>query len=124
MKLCTFTSFRFLSCLQLLILNTMGLHVHVGNLPPKKKVRLRDMVDVPEECVMTPGSKRLYQVSCDELAIGTENVTLSERQIQCLIQTLVKAHNTIYPNFKKYFEKEHQQYLGEKFLVSTVYALL
>lgn len=95
----------------------MGLPV--GNLPPKKKVRLRDAIDVPEECVMTPGSKRLCQVSCDELAMGAENVTLSERQIQCLIQTLVKAHDTIYPNFKKYFEKEHQQYLEEKFLVST-----
>lgn len=95
-----------------------GLNSPDCNLPPKKKVRLRDAIDVPEECVMTPGSKRLCRVSCDELAMGAENVTLSERQIQCLIQTLVKAHDTIYPNFKKYFEKEHQQYLEEKFLAS------
>lgn len=95
-----------------------GLNSPDCNLPPKKKVRLRDTVDVLEDCVMTPGSKRLYQVSCDEIAVGAENVTMSERQIQCLIQTLVKAHDTIYPNFKKYFEKEHQQLLEEKFLAT------
>nr|XP_022327891.1 retinoic acid receptor alpha-like [Crassostrea virginica]XP_022327900.1 retinoic acid receptor alpha-like [Crassostrea virginica]XP_022327909.1 retinoic acid receptor alpha-like [Crassostrea virginica] len=88
-----------------------------SNLPPKKKVRLRDPVEMLEECVVTPGVKRLSQVS-SELEAGPMNVSLSEKQIQCLIQTLVKAHDTIYPNFKKYFEKEHQQYLEEKFLAT------
>ena len=100
-----------------LVINcTFSFHL-TGNLPPKKKVRLRDTVEMLEECVVTPGVKRLSQVS-SELEAGPMNVSLSEKQIQCLIQTLVKAHDTIYPNFKKYFEKEHQQYLEEKFLVS------
>ncbi|XP_061167033.1 retinoic acid receptor alpha-like [Saccostrea echinata] len=88
-----------------------------SNLPPKKKVRLRDTVNVLEscDCVVTHGSQSLAQVGCDT-TIGADTVTLSERQIQCLIQTLVKAHDTIYPNFKNYFEKEHQQLLEDKFI--------
>ncbi|XP_048729363.2 retinoic acid receptor RXR-gamma-B-like isoform X2 [Ostrea edulis] len=88
------------------------------NLPPKKKVRLRDSMGIVEKCMVTHvSSERVAQVSCDS-TIESETVTLSERQIQCFIQTLVKAHDTIYPSFKKYFEKEHQEYLGEKFLAS------
>lgn len=75
---------------------------------------------IVEKCMVTHvSSERVAQVSCDS-TIESETVTLSERQIQCFIQTLVKAHDTIYPSFKKYFEKEHQEYLGEKFLVSTI----
>ncbi|XP_062615630.1 nuclear receptor ROR-alpha A-like [Saccostrea cucullata] len=97
-----------------------------SNLPPKKKVRLRDTVNPLEscDCVVTPGSQSLTRVSCD-MAIGADTVTLSadtvtlsERQIQCLIQTLVKAHDTIYPNFKNYFEKEHQKFLEDKFIAN------